>query len=208
MATLNVNVKLGGGQQKQHQPPQNQKQAAKRLIKQSVRQSVRQVLKNSNGNNQNKNANNQHKNNNVNKNDIPVATPVTATPPTMKFVSHMDMSVDKPVSGTFQGPRLQGTIETVNGSKKGDMIQANMIDNMILNIDAKLVGKTHDGEIFMAHVVGRCVKNPDTPSRGQVRVSVTFETNSQKYSWLNKKVLSGVGRKVGDQVSIDYFDAQ
>lgn len=189
MATLNVNVKVSGGNQSQ-QPKTNQ-QLQKQAVRKIVKNSVRNLIKN-NGPKQNNNISNKTK-------QIPVATPV---PPEMKFVSHMELTLGQPVSGTFDGPRIKGTVDSVSG----DWVKAG-VDNGILNIDAKVVGKTHDGEVFLAHIVGRCVRNPQNPSRGQVRVSVTFETNSEKYHWMNKKVLSGVGRKVEKQVSLDYFEA-
>lgn len=190
MATLNVNVKVNGGNQQQQ--PKTKQQLQKQALRQIVKSSVRNLMKNTGGPKQTNDTNKK-------KNEIPVATPV---PPEMKFVSHMELTLDQPVSGTFEGPRISGTVDSVSG----DWVKAGVV-NGILNIDAKVVAKTLDGEIFLAHIVGRCVRNAQNPSRGQVRVSVTFETNSKKYSWMNKKVLTGVGRKVEKQVSLDYFEA-
>lgn len=189
MATLNVNVKVNGGNQQQQ--PKTKQQLQKQALRQIVKSSVRNLIK-STGPKQNIDTNKKTK-------EIPVATPV---PPEMKFVSHMELTLGQPVSGTFEGPRISGTVDSVSG----DWVKAG-VDNGILNIDAKVVAKTLDGEIFLAHIVGRCVRNPQNPSRGQVRVSVTFETSSGKYFWMNKKVLTGVGRKVEKQVSLDYFEA-
>ncbi|HSP15847.1 MAG TPA: DUF3237 domain-containing protein [Thermoanaerobaculia bacterium] len=90
------------------------------------------------------------------------------------------------VGGTFEGPRLKGTIV----GPAGDWIIARPDGSSVLDIRAVL--QTDDNEKIYMTARGIAY----TPKGGTLfaRILPVFETGSAKYSWLNNVVAVGVKR--------------
>lgn len=103
--------------------------------------------------------------------------------------------------GTFEGPRLKGTI-LPSGA---DWFIINPALG-IINIDVRATLETDDGAFIFATYNGRIAVAPEKfgelfdpstgpadPSSYYFRTAPTFETGSEKYAWLNAVQAVGVG---------------
>lgn len=87
--------------------------------------------------------------------------------------------------GTFNGPELKGEV-LQNG---GDWLLT--INATTSKIDARGVLETDDGERIYIQYNGFIHRNDDDSF--YFRINPTFETASEKYSWLNHTLAIGVG---------------
>lgn len=111
-------------------------------------------------------------------------------------------SISDVTGGTFEGPRLKGTILPSGG----DWVIVNPALG-ILNLDVRASLQTDDGAVIFAQYKGRIALAPEKfatlfdPSTGPMdpedyyfRTAPTFETGSEKYAWINAIQAVGVGR--------------
>jgi len=104
--------------------------------------------------------------------------------------------------GSFEGPRLSGTVEESGGS---DWILAR--PDGALQLDVRLALKTTDGHLVgmtyrgyrhgPAAVIERLNRGEAVdPSEYYFRIAPFFETASDKYGWLNRIVAVGLGHRL------------
>lgn len=114
------------------------------------------------------------------------------------------------IGGTFEGPRLRGTVlpgggdwlvERADGSRR---------------LDVRITLRTSDGALIYAHYLGVFHAPPDVFQRIQsgadvgvseyyFRVAPMFETSSPKHDWLNRLIAIGIGRRTGMQVGYSVY---
>jgi hypothetical protein len=103
--------------------------------------------------------------------------------------------------GTFEGDELKGTVVPTPG---GDWITVRT--DGVWELDVRITLKTHDGHlIYMSYkglrhgpqwVLDRLAKGEKVdPSEYYFRTAPRFETSSEKYSFLNRILAIGVGRR-------------
>ena len=103
--------------------------------------------------------------------------------------------------GTFEGDELKGTVLP---TPAGDWITVR--SDGVWELDVRLTLKTHDGHgIYMSYkglrhgpqwVLDRLAKGEKVdPSEYYFRIAPRFETSSEKYSFLNRIISVGVGRR-------------
>jgi hypothetical protein len=103
--------------------------------------------------------------------------------------------------GTFDGDELKGTVQP---TPAGDWITVR--NDGVWELDVRLTLKTHDGHlIYMSYrglrhgpqwVLDRLAKGEKVdPSEYYFRTAPRFETASEKYSFLNRIIAVGVGRR-------------
>lgn len=103
--------------------------------------------------------------------------------------------------GTFEGDELKGTVLP---TPAGDWITVR--SDGVWELDVRLTLKTHDGHaIYMSYrglrhgpqwVLDRLAKGEKVdPSEYYFRIAPRFETASEKYSFLNRIIAVGVGRR-------------
>lgn len=103
--------------------------------------------------------------------------------------------------GTFEGDELKGTVLPSPG---GDWICVRA--DGVWELDVRITLKTHDGHlIYMSYkglrhgpqwVLDRLAKGEKVdPSEYYFRTAPRFETSSEKYSFLNRILAIGVGRR-------------
>ncbi|MBX3500546.1 MAG: DUF3237 domain-containing protein [Alphaproteobacteria bacterium] len=103
--------------------------------------------------------------------------------------------------GTFEGDELKGTVQP---TPAGDWITVRA--DGVWELDVRLTLKTHDGHlIYMSYrglrhgpqwVLDRLAKGEKVdPSEYYFRTAPRFETASEKYSFLNRIISVGVGRR-------------
>ena len=103
--------------------------------------------------------------------------------------------------GTFEGDELKGTVLP---TPAGDWITVR--SDGVWELDVRLTLKTHDGHsVYMSYrglrhgpqwVLDRLAKGEKVdPSEYYFRIAPRFETASEKYSFLNRIIAVGVGRR-------------
>ena len=103
--------------------------------------------------------------------------------------------------GTFEGDELKGTVQP---APAGDWITVR--SDGVWELDVRLTLKTHDGHLIYMHyrglrhgpqwVLDRLAKGEKVdPSEYYFRTAPRFETASEKYSFLNRIISVGVGRR-------------
>jgi hypothetical protein len=113
--------------------------------------------------------------------------------------------------GTFEGDELKGTVQA---TPAGDWITVR--SDGVWELDVRLTLKTHDGHlIFMSYrglrhgpqwVLDRLAKGEKVdPSEYYFRTAPRFETGSEKYSFLNRIISVGVGRREATGPIYDVF---
>ncbi len=113
--------------------------------------------------------------------------------------------------GTFTGPELRGRVLSASG---GDWLVSRVDD--VMQLDARLVLETDDhAKILMRYtglrhgatdVMARLAAGQTVdPSEYYFRTTPYFETSSTKYSWLNRIVSIGVGKRSPNAVGYRVF---
>jgi Protein of unknown function (DUF3237) len=114
-------------------------------------------------------------------------------------------------SGSFEGPRLRGTVEP-SGS---DWIYQRADGAMAL--DVRLVLKTEDGALIgltyrgfrhgPAEVLARLGSGEAVdPSEYYFRTAMFFETAAERYDWLNRVVAVSTGRRLPEGPVYEVFE--
>ena len=107
--------------------------------------------------------------------------------------------------GTFEGPRLRGTIETGGGDWL--LIGADGIGHL----DVRATFRTHDGALIYVQYHGvidlpaRAARRPPAGSRGDYgddyfMTAPRFETGDERYAWLNSVIAVAEGRSAPNAV--------
>jgi hypothetical protein len=113
--------------------------------------------------------------------------------------------------GDFEGPRLRGRV-LPNGAD-----WMNIRPDHVLTIDCRAALETHDGASIYMHYRGFRYGPPEVmealargesvdPSEYYFRISPTFETGREEYSWLNRIVAVGVGRRIPSGPIYDIYE--
>lgn len=121
-----------------------------------------------------------------------------------------DRSIVYVTGGTFEGPRLRGTV--LPGG--GDWIRRRTDGAVQLDVRATLL--TDDDALIYVQYTGIMDASPEVLKRraaGETvpaseyyfRTTPYFETGSEKYSWLNKTVAVGIGQLESRGVSYDIY---
>jgi len=119
--------------------------------------------------------------------------------------------VDLLGGGTFEGPRLRGTVLPGGIDQKLVRADGAMTPNvrMVLRSDDDALiymfytGVQHGSAAVMQRIAdGEAVD----PSEYYLRNTPFFETAAPKYDWLNRIVAVGVGRRMPDHAAYDVFE--
>jgi hypothetical protein len=97
-------------------------------------------------------------------------------------------------SGTFEGPKLKGTVK----GPGGDWVTARPDGSIAL--DVRLLLETEDGAVILMTYRG---VSPDGGTT--IRTGALFETGDERYAWLNNVLGVGVGSSSGDVVRYDVY---
>ena len=122
-----------------------------------------------------------------------------------------DRRIAELTGGYFEGARLRGKI-LPSGSdwqsvRDDDAVMIN-VRTVLETDDGALIGMTYQGlrhgpkEIIDAIGRGESVN----PSAYYMRVSLTFETASEKYGWLNRVVAVGHGHRLSNGAIYNVFE--
>jgi len=114
--------------------------------------------------------------------------------------------------GSFEGPRLRGTIVEQGGS---DWILARPDGSVQLNVrvtlkteDGALIGMRYEGYRHgPAAVIERLNRGEAVdPGEYYFRTIIMFETAAPKYAWLNNALAVGVGRRPPEGPVYDIYE--
>lgn len=100
-------------------------------------------------------------------------------------------------TGSFEGPRIRGTVETPGG----DWVTIGA--GGVVRLDVRLLLKTDDGADILITYSGTGHSQPDGSL--QIRTAPTFETGDERYAWLNDLQAVGVGHTVPGGVEYDIY---
>jgi Protein of unknown function (DUF3237) len=100
--------------------------------------------------------------------------------------------------GTFDGPRLHGTIADVAG---GDWVTARADGTLVL--DVRIVLHTDDGADILMTYSGYGV--PEGDGGRTIRTAPRFETGDARYEWLNRVQAVGLGATGDGSVAYDVY---
>lgn len=98
--------------------------------------------------------------------------------------------------GTFEGPRVKGTIVAPGG----DWVRSRADGTAKLDVRLQLV--TDDGHPILMSYQGVGVPGDDGMS---IRTAPTFETGAEDYAWLNNIQAVGIGTSAGGTVTYEIY---
>lgn len=101
-------------------------------------------------------------------------------------------------SGRWDGERLKGDILAPGGDwalPSGD--------GQLMLLDVRQTLRTDDGALIYVTYQGRCDR-----ARGTYTVAPTFETDDERYAWLNGVQAIGQGRTEGDDIVYEMFEVR
>jgi hypothetical protein len=101
-------------------------------------------------------------------------------------------------SGRWEGERFSGEIIAPGGDwaiPSGD--------GQVMLLDVRQVVRTDDGALVYVTYQGRCDRQ-----RGTYTVAPTFETDDERYAWLNGIQAVGQGRTEGDDIVYAMFEVR
>ncbi len=100
--------------------------------------------------------------------------------------------------GRWEGERLRGEIIAPGGDWA---IPSS--DGSIMILDVRQVVRTDDGALVYVTYQGRCDRG-----RGTYTVAPTFETDDDRYAWLNGIQAVGQGRTDGDDIVYEMYEVR
>lgn len=100
--------------------------------------------------------------------------------------------------GRWEGERLAGDIVDPGG----DWAIPSR-DGTLMLLDVRQVVRTDDGALVYVTYQGRCDRG-----RGTYTVAPTFETDDERYAWLNAVQAIGQGRSDGDDIVYEMFEVR
>ena len=101
-------------------------------------------------------------------------------------------------TGRWDGDRLHATIVAPGG----DWALPSS-DGQLMLLDVRQTLTTDDGALIYVTYQGRCDR-----ARGTYTVAPTFETDDERYSWLNAIQAVGQGRTEGDDIVYEMFEVR
>lgn len=113
---------------------------------------------------------------------------------------HGTRTIASVVGGSFEGPRVRGTIVPPGG----DWVSVRA--DKSIRLDVRLLLVTDDGEsILMTYNgVGERTKDGTT----SIRTAPTFETGAEQYQWLNRIQAVGIGVAKPGSVTYEIYALQ
>jgi hypothetical protein len=99
--------------------------------------------------------------------------------------------------GTFEGPRLKGSIADMPG---GDWV--NVRADGSIRLDVRLVLKTDDGAAIYMTYSGIGARKDGAYA---LRTAPQFETGDERYSWLNNVQAVGIGSSGSGAVTYEVY---
>ncbi len=96
--------------------------------------------------------------------------------------------------GRIEGPEIKGEVLPFGA----DWLLVR--PDGVIELDVRITIRTDDDELVYAYYRGIV-----DMSQGYFRTTPIFETGSDKYSWLNKIVCVGVGRRLEDKVEYEVY---
>ena len=93
---------------------------------------------------------------------------------------------DLSFEGDLKGPRIQGRVKGV------DYMTVRSDGKFILRFNANFI--TDDGDSIALEEDGILLPDDEDPQYADLQLNMKFITASRKYSWLNKKLVWGIGR--------------
>lgn len=100
--------------------------------------------------------------------------------------------------GRWDGDRLTGEIVAPGGDWA-----IPSTDGRLMLLDVRQTLRTDDGALVYVTYQGRCDRE-----RGTYTVAPTFETDDERYSWLNAVQAVGQGRTDGDDIVYEMFEVR
>lgn len=100
------------------------------------------------------------------------------------------------VGGSFEGPKLRGTVD----NSGGDWVTVRADGN--IKLDVRIMLKTDDGaDIFMRY------EGTGVRIDGQLRLATApmFETGDERYAWLNNTQAIATGTSANNVVTYDVY---
>lgn len=115
--------------------------------------------------------------------------------------------------GTPQGGRLVGEAATCRW--EGDRVRASLVGHNAndwvrfhtdgsVGVDARLLLRTDDGAAIAMTYQGRADKAP--ADGGVILTAPTFETDDERYAWLNRVQAVGKGHRTGDTLVYELYE--
>ena len=93
------------------------------------------------------------------------------------------------LGGTFEGPKLRGTIEP----PAGDWVTVRADGSY--KLDVRLTLRTDDGALILMTYTGIGIP---TEGGSSIRNAPLFETGDPRYAWLNRVQAVGIGGRTGE----------
>jgi hypothetical protein len=114
---------------------------------------------------------------------------------------------------TPQGGRLVG--EAAQCRWEGDRVRASLVGHNAndwvrfhadgsVAVDARLLLRTDDGAVIAVTYQGRADRAP--ADGGVILTAPTFETDDERYAWLNRVQAVAKGRRNGDTLSYELYE--
>ena len=100
--------------------------------------------------------------------------------------------------GRWEGERIQADIVAPGGDWA-----IPSTDGSIMLLDVRQTLRTDDGALVYVTYQGRCDRG-----RGTYTVAPTFETDDERYAWLNVVQAIGQGRTDGDDIVYEMFEVR
>jgi hypothetical protein len=100
--------------------------------------------------------------------------------------------------GRWEGERIQADIVAPGG----DWALPSS-DGRLMLLDVRQTLRTDDGALIYVTYQGRCDRE-----RGTYTVAPTFETDDERYAWLNGVQAIGQGRTEGDDIVYEMFEVR
>ncbi len=100
-------------------------------------------------------------------------------------------------SGTFEGPRLRGTVVPPGGD------WVHVAPNRTLHLDVRVLLVTDDDEAILMSYQG--IGLPGEGGSASLRTAPTFETGAERYAWLNDVQAVGIGETTPGTVTYEVY---
>ena len=101
-------------------------------------------------------------------------------------------------AGRWEGERLSGDIVAPGGDWA-----IPSTDGLVMLLEVRQTLRTDDGALVYVTYHGRADRE-----RGTYTVAPTFETDDQRYGWLNAVQAIGQGRSEGDDIVYEMFEVR
>jgi hypothetical protein len=124
-------------------------------------------------------------------------TATVAPPFVVQGGPHGDRTVVGVTGGTFEGPKLRGTVAPNAG---GDYVTARADGSF--KLDVRLILQTDDGASILMTYNGVGVRGDDGVA---LRTAPLFETGDERYTWLNRLQAVATGTPARGSVTYEVY---